>query len=199
MSINSSLFGLVLTSLLVAASGCATERPFVWAKDVPAAAAENQSLIHARDTILVHVQDQTTLSGEFVVREDGGYTHPALGNVYVDGKTPEQVAELIQLRLTNMVVNPRVTVSVARRGGARVNVVGEVKTPGPYELTRDRSVTAALAAAGWLTAFASSDRIFVVRAGEKDYRIRFSSRDLTSADPQTAQFRLRDGDVVVVE
>jgi protein involved in polysaccharide export with SLBB domain len=187
----------------VAATGCATERPFMWAHDVPAAAVapEAQPVVHPRDTLLVVVENQTAMSGEFAVREDGAYLHPTLGNIVVDGKTPAQVAELLQIRLTGVVVNPRVTVSIARRAPVRVNVVGEVKTPGTYELTRDRSVTAALAAAGWLTVFASSDRIFVVRSGEKDFRVRFKADELTSPDPTgvTAQFRLRDGDVVVVE
>jgi polysaccharide export outer membrane protein len=192
---------LALFAALLSPAGCATERPFIWARDVPAAvlAPQGEPVVHPRDTLLVLIQDQPTMSGEFVVREDGAYVHPAIGNVIVEGKTPVQVAELLQIRLTNVVVNPRVTVSISRRAPARVNVIGEVKTPGSYELTRDRSVTAALAAAGWLTVFASSDRIFVVRAGEKDFRIRFKAQELTAPDPQGTAFRLRDGDVVVVE
>ena len=185
----------------VGGGGCATERPFIWAKDVPPAllAPEGEPIIHARDTVMVHIMDQVALSGEFVVREDGAYMHPTLGYVFVEGKTPAQVAELLQIRLTNVVVNPRATVAISRRAPVRVNVIGEVKTPGSYELTRDRSVTAALAAAGWLTVFASKDRIFVVRSGEKDFRIRFKAEELLAPDPRTAQLRLRDGDVVVVE
>ncbi len=189
----------IATLLMLAVAGCATERPFIWARDLPAVAAEPEAVIHARDTIVVQVQDQAPLSGEFVLREDGGYLHPTLGNIFVEGKTPTQVAEFLQIRLTNVVINPRVMVSVARKAPARVNVVGEVKAPGPYELTRDRSVTAALAAAGWLTVFASSDRIFVVRVGERDLRIRFKAQELTGPEPRIAPFRLRDGDVVVAE
>jgi polysaccharide export outer membrane protein len=187
----------VLVTFIV--GGCATDRPFIWARDLPAVAVEPEAVVHARDTIVVQVQDQAPLSGEFVVREDGGYLHPTLGNVFVEGKTPVQVAELVQIRLTNVIVNPRVMVSITRKAPARVNVVGEVKAPGPYELTRDRSVTAALAAAGWLTPFASSDRIFVVRAGEREVRLRFKEQELTSPEPRIAPFRLRDGDVVVAE
>ncbi|MBC8132039.1 MAG: polysaccharide biosynthesis/export family protein [Deltaproteobacteria bacterium] len=191
----------VCVGLLMGAGGCATERPFVWVRDVPAAALAPAAdpIIHPRDSILVHVQDQIPLSGEYAVREDGAYVHPTLGNISVEGKTPAQVAEFLQIRLTNVIVNPRVTVSISRRAPARVNVVGEVKTPGSYELTRDRSVTAALAAAGWLTVFADDDRIFVVRPGDRETRIRFKARELTAPDPQSASFRLRDGDVVVVE
>jgi protein involved in polysaccharide export with SLBB domain len=80
-----------------------------------------------------------------------------------------------------------------------VSVIGELKAPGSYELSRDRSVAAALAAAGWLGDFAGKDRIYVLRRGPKDLSVRFRVADITNPGPSTARFRLRDGDVVVVE
>lgn len=190
----------VLTLALLIVGGCATERPFVWVQSLPAPTSEGGGgRIQPRDTILVVVRDQKEMSGQFVVRDDGAYLQPPLGNVVVEGRTPEEVAADLQVRLKDMVVNPQVTVSLVRVAPVKVSVVGEVKTPGTYELTRDRGVAAALAAAGWLTDFASQDRIFVVRAGNGVTRIRFRARDLTSAEPATARFRLHDGDVVDVE
>ena len=90
------------------------------------------------------------------------------------------------------------TVAISRLAPIKVNVVGEVKTPAAYELTRDRTVAAALAAAGWLTEYADRERIFVVRH-EGDMRIRFRAAEITSPDPAVARFRLSDGDVVVAE
>jgi polysaccharide biosynthesis/export protein len=178
---------------------CAMERPYVWFRDLPEAqaAAEAPGVIHPRDVLVVQVRDQAAMTGAFVVREDGGYLHPTVGNVVVVNRTPDQVAAELTARLAGIVVQPRVTVSIARSASARVNVVGEVRTPGAYELTRDRTVAAALASAGWLTDFASSERIFVVRNGEP--RIRFRARDLTTPESNSSRFHLRDGDVVVVE
>jgi polysaccharide export outer membrane protein len=193
------LAGCVFMTVAATAGGCATDRPFIWARDFRPAAEETQQVIRPRDAIIVHVQDQAALSGEFVVREDGAYLHPTIGNVEVAGKTPAQVAAQLQAQLTNLIVNARVAVSISRTASVRVNVVGEVKTPGIYELSRDRTVTAALAAAGWITDFAGKDRIFVVRAGATETRIRFHENELTAPEPRSTQLRLRDGDVVVVE
>jgi len=179
---------------------CATERPYVWFRDMPqaqAAAPEAPGVIRPRDLLVVHVRDQAAMTGEFVVREDGGYLQPTVGNVVVANRTPDQVAAELTARLAGIVVQPHVTVSIARSASVRVNVIGEVRTPGAYELTRDRTVAASLASAGWLTDFASSDRIFVVRNGEP--RIRFRARDLTTPESNSSRFHLRDGDVVVVE
>jgi polysaccharide export outer membrane protein len=175
--------------------GCA-EHPFVWVSDLPAA-AEPTGSISPRDVLFVLVRNQPALSGEFTVRDDGAYLHPTVGNVSVAGRTPDDVALELKTRLKDIVVAPEVSVAILKIAPIRVDVVGEVKTPGAYDLTRDRGVIAALAAAGWLTDFAHRDRIFVVRGTEK--RVRFQAAALTAAEAHAASFRLRDGDIVVVE
>ncbi len=187
---------VVLTSAMFA---CATERPFVWVQDLPPARVEPDDAVNPRDTIAVVILDQPTMSGEFVVHDDGAYLQPTLGNVPVQGRSPAEIATDLQRRLNGMIVNPRATVSIVHIAPIRVSVVGEVRTPGPYELNRDRTLAGALAAAGWLTDFAGKDRVFVVRHGGGETRVRFPVRDVTAPDSRSARFRLRDGDVVVVE
>jgi polysaccharide export outer membrane protein len=201
MPVRAWMAAAVIQLLQLVAIGCVAERPFVWVSDLPPAAAEAQAqaLIGVHDTIVVVVQNQPTLSGEFVVRDDGAYLQPMLGTTPVEGRAAGQIAAYLQGRLKDLVVNPQVSVSIARVAPVRVSVIGEVKTPGSYELSRDRGVIPALAAAGWLTDFAARDRVFVVRAGTDQPRIRFRVSELTAADAHAARFRLRDGDVVVVE
>jgi len=190
--------GPVFLLATVALVGCATEGPYVWAANLPPVADQSDGLIHPRDTVVVSVRDQAAMSGEFVVRDDGGVLLPTIGEVTVSGRTPESVRAELMLRAASLVVHPLVAVSIAKVAPIRVNVIGEVKTPASYELTRDRSVAAALAAAGWLTEFADRDRIFVVRRGG-DLRVRFRAREITTLDRAVARFRLSDGDVIIVE
>jgi polysaccharide export outer membrane protein len=192
-----ALLALALAAPPLTSAACVEQRPYVWVNDLPKANVEPVGAIEPRDTVLVIVKNQTALSGEFVVRDDGGYLQPTLGNIPVAGKTPEVVAAELAARLKDIIVLPEVTVAIVKVAAIRVDVVGEVKTPGAYELTRDRGVIAALAAAGWLTDFAHRDRIFVVRGG--DQRIRFQAAALTGAEAHAARFKLHDGDVVVVE
>ena len=195
------LLGLLIGLSGASASGCATtgDRAFVWAQDLPPTAVEGPGTIHPRDTLSVVVLDQPSMSGDFVVHDDGTYLQPPLGNLQVQGKTAAQVMTELQGRLKDMVVNARVNVSIVHVATIRVSVVGEVRTPGSYELNRDRSVAGALAAAGWLTDFAAKDRIFVVRQGANQPRVRFPLRDVTAPETRAGQFQLHDGDVVVVE
>ena len=189
---------MMAAALAACAVGCATEQPFVWVQSLPAP-DPSQPVIAPRDTLLVVVKNQTAMSGAFAVGDDGDYLQPTLGAVHVAGKTTGQIAGELRGRLGDLVVNPEVTVAVDKAAPIRVSVVGEVKTPGSYELTRDQGIVRALAAAGWLTDFADRDRIFVLRAGQAGPRIRFRTLDLTAAENHASCFRLHDGDTVVVE
>jgi polysaccharide export outer membrane protein len=80
-----------------------------------------------------------------------------------------------------------------------VSVLGEVARPGLQVLDRGAGLAQALAASGGLTPFAHKNRIFVLRTGEETARLRFTYQDITGASGQTRPFRLRTGDVVVVE
>lgn len=191
--------GWVAAAILSSLLGCATDRPFVWVQDTPPS-TEAQGVIGLRDTILVAVRNQPTLSGEFTVGDHGEYLQPTLGTITVAGRTTDDLVGDLQGRLKDLLVKPEVTVSIVKVATIRVNVVGEVRTPGSFELMRGRGVIAGLAAAGWLTEYANGDRIFVIRSdGGAVQRIRFRARDLTAAEPRATGFRLRDGDVVVVE
>ena len=190
---------VVALTLGTAALGCVTEHAFRWVQDLPVTPIDGTT-IEPRDTILVSVKNQAALSGEFLVGDRGEYSQPTLGTVSVGGKTTAAVVAELQTSLTGVLVKPEVTVSIVKIAPVRVNVVGEVKVPGTYELTRSRGVMSALATAGWLTEFANRDRIFVIRTdGTAAQRIRFRAAELTSAEPRAIGFRLQDGDVVVVE
>jgi protein involved in polysaccharide export with SLBB domain len=195
LRLGAALGALVLTS------ACPAQKPFVWVNDLPVAASAER-LIEPRDVLFVDVRGQKELSGEFPVRDDGSFNQPSVGSVRAAGLTTHQVAASLRQSLEGVIVNAQVNISISKPAPIKVNVVGQVKTPGSFELTRDRSVTAALAAAGWLNEFAGDDDVYVLRSGQQDpreARVRFRVRDLTSAEIHSIRFQLRDGDVVVAE
>jgi polysaccharide export outer membrane protein len=198
----STLVSTLAIALLASVLGGCAERPFVWATDLPVP-AEDRQLVEPRDSVLVVVKNQASLSGEFVVHDDGTYLQPTLGNIPVAGREPAVIASDLQSRLAGILANPEVSVSIVKSAPVRVSVVGEVRNPGSYELLREHTVVSALAFAGWFTDFARRDRVFVVRstalATAAQARIRFRASELTSAEPHAARFQLRDGDMIVVE
>jgi polysaccharide export outer membrane protein len=68
------------------------------------------------------------------------------------------------------------------------------------ELEAPATVVQAIAKAGGLSDFADRSRIFVVRAhADGTRRIRFTYQSLLDGDPAALSFRMRSGDVLVVE
>jgi polysaccharide export outer membrane protein len=189
--------------LLLAAplgSGCRTASPkgsFVWIDDYAAADQETPGyVIGPGDLISVRVYNQEGLSGRFKVREDGKISLPFLNDVQAAGLPPLALASRLQIQFKEYIQNPVVTVSLEERRPLEVSVIGEVGKPGLYRLEPSAGVLQALASAGGLGNFATPDRIFVLRTGA---RIRFTFQALTEAQPRAARFRLRNGDIVVVE
>ena len=98
----------------------------------------------------------------YVVRPDGKLDFPLIGEVDVDGKSVTQVREELTVRLTEYIKNPRVSVNISKWGTTRVYVLGEVKTPGLYELDKSRRVLDAIGKAGAYTKDAAKRNVFLI-------------------------------------
>ena len=185
-------------------SACAattSNAPFVWADQWPEPpAAAGEYVIGVGDALSVQVWEQEKMSASVRVRSDGKVSLPFLNDVPAAGLTPEALARDLEARLTPFIVTPRVLVAVNEAQPLSVSVLGQVGTPGLHGLSPGAGVAQALAAAGGLKDFAKKDRIFVLRSdGIQPLRIRMTWNDVTAGLGTAGRFRLRAGDVVVVE
>jgi len=151
------------------------------------------------DLLSVQVFNQDNMSGRMRVRSDGRISLPLMNDIEASGKPPARLATELESALKAVVLNPKVTVIVEESSPLSISVLGEVRSPGLYQLKRGAGLTELLASAGGLTTFAHKDRIFVVRNTPKSIRIRFTYDQLTKAFGPASSFVLRPGDVVVVE
>lgn len=185
---------------LAVAAGCATAPPYTWVDDLSAQAFEPAPYrINVGDLISVSVWNQANLSAEARVRPDGMVTLPLLGDIPVAGLTPPSCAAQVQRRLDGLVLEPKVTVSLREAKTPAVSVVGEVRQVGEYPLNGADNVVQILARAGGLTEFAQPDHIYVLRREPKPLRVRFTYNQLTQGIGRALSFRLRDGDILIVE
>jgi polysaccharide export outer membrane protein len=189
-----------LTLLLLGA--CATKGEFVWVDDLGGGAAIPESYrLRAGDRVHVQVWKQPDLTTDALVRPDGRITVRLVGDVAIAGLAPEDAATAIQRRLeaTEVVLDPKVSVSLVASRTAYVSVLGEVSSPGRFELLPDHTLLDLLSLAGGLTEFAQLDGIYVVRRDQPSPRVRFRWDDLRTAQGSALDYRLQDGDVIVVE
>jgi polysaccharide biosynthesis/export protein len=108
----------------------------------------SDTTIHPGDQLGVLVFGDPTLTLNVTVLPDGTIEYPLVGRVAVAGRTPVQAATKLAIALKTYVRHPQITVSIVALGQPDVLVLGDVKTPGKYQLRSGAKVTDAIAAAG---------------------------------------------------
>ena len=190
----------ILAAGVTFAAACSGPGKYVWVDDyAESGQVEKPYVIVPGDILQVRVFNQDQLSTRARVRSDGKITLPLLNDVTAIGLTPVELGKQLHDGLRSFVKDPLVTVSVEESGPPSVYVIGEVVKPGAYALDRASGVLSALVNAGGLTQDASTDRIFVLRQAPSAVRIRFSYEALVRLAGRAPAFRLRPGDIVVVE
>ena len=134
----------------------------------------------------------------YTVDEQGDINFPVLGKVAVKGRTRQEVAEYIRLRLIerDLVRDPIVTVEYVNLS---VNILGEVNRPGRIEITKDYfTIVDAIAQAGDLTIVGQRENVMVHREVDGEdytYFINLCDRQEMLNSPA---YYLQQNDVVYV-
>jgi polysaccharide export outer membrane protein len=137
---------------------------------VCAAAQQPESLlIGPGDLLHVQVFDTPELGQDARVTDTGELPLLLGGDVKVGALTPAEAGRSIEKALVDkhILLHPRVAVTVAEYATQKVSVLGEVKTPGAYDINTPRSVLDVLTLAGGLTELADR-KILIERKGTGD-------------------------------
>jgi polysaccharide export outer membrane protein len=122
----------------------------------------NDYIVGPQDVLMITVFDQQDLSGKYTVDADGSVSFPLIGRLRAGGRTLQQVEEALRTALADgFFRNPQVSVGVDEYRSQRVFVVGEVRAPGPYQLSGDMTLIEALARAGSTTEAAAGEAMIV--------------------------------------
>ena len=153
----------------------------------------------AEDIMLISVWKDEQLTREVVVRPDGMFSFPLIGDVQAEDRTVDQIRTDLVQRLTKYIPNANVSVAVNKVASYKVYVVGRVNKPGEYVIGHYADVLQALSLAGGLTPFAKENDIKVMRRvrGEQ-HAIPFRYGDMRKGRALEQNIVLQRGDVVMV-
>lgn len=151
------------------------------------------------DLLSISVWKEPELQRPALVRPDGSFSFPLVGEVDARGKTVPQINKIMSDRLAKYIADAVVTVSIQEIKGNKVYVIGQVNKPGEFIMNPSVDVMQALSMAGGTTPFASlGDIVILRRTATGKTALPFKYNDVVRGKRLEQNIDLQSGDVVVV-
>lgn len=158
--------------------------------------------IHPEDVLEIKVYEHPDLTTKAKVTARGDINFPLLGQVYVAGLTVNQLCGRIRDRLCDgYLVNPQVNVFIESYHPEQVFVMGAVKNPAAYTLSKEKPTTVleAISRAGGFTEEAAPNKTKIIRMNDgKGETIRIKITDITKKGDKSKDIPLKPDDIVFV-
>ncbi|MEY4094592.1 MAG: hypothetical protein RLZZ53_1791 [Acidobacteriota bacterium] len=120
-------------------------------------------VIGPSDVLAIKVFNEEGLTGKYTVDSDGSITFPLVGRFQVGNKTTRQIEEdLTKALQPEWLKSAQVSVEIASYRSRAIYVLGEVRTPGRYNIEGPMTLLEVIANAGSTTS-AASNTIIVQR------------------------------------
>jgi len=137
---------------------------------------------------------------DYLVANDGTIDFPIIGEIKVAGLTKKECEAMILEKIRPYLAETEKPIVTVRMSSYSIAVLGEVKTPGSFPVSREKiNVFEALAMAGDMTIYGVRDRVRLIREdakGNKEIQI----LDLTDANIiNSPYYYLQQNDIIYVE
>jgi polysaccharide biosynthesis/export protein len=163
------------------------------------ASAQEGYRFNAGDVLRISVWREEGLERELLIQPDGMISFPLANQIEARGRTAEELETEIARRLERFIPGPVVTVELIEPRGNVVYVIGEVNSPGAFQISSPTTVVQALSLAGGFTPFAGKGRIRIIRkAPGGETALDFDYNDVAAGRDLATNVELQAGDVVMV-
>jgi len=159
-------------------------------------------IIGPGDNINVFVWGNTELSTTVPVRPDGKITTPLVEDVQASGKTPTELARVMEKRLARYIRNPVVTVIVTNFVGRykeQVRIIGAAAKPQALAYRANMTLLDVMIAAGGLNEYAAGNSAHLFRQiGGKQQQYSLRIDDLLNNGDISANVDILPGDIIII-
>lgn len=161
--------------------------------------AQEAYRLNPGDMLTISVWNEEALQQEVMVLPDGTISFPLVGILEVANKTPAQIQDEIKQKLSRLIPDPEINLSVSAVGGNNFFIIGKVNSPGRFAMTSPTDVVQALSLAGGFTTYAQTGKIQILRRdGNKQKVIQFDYSKISDGKALETNILLRSGDTIVV-
>jgi polysaccharide export outer membrane protein len=165
------------------------------------AAAQTDYVIGPQDVLTITVFGEADFSGKYTVEQDGTFTFPQLGRIKAGGATLRGLEQDLKKQLADGYLrNPQVAVAVENYRSQKILILGEVRSPGEYQLTGEMTLLAALVRAGSTTPAAGHEALIVraKKSGEDSSDVLHVDLNELQGGNLALNLVLQDGDTINV-
>ena len=166
-------------------------RIFVFLLFLLASTGFGQKLNPGDGVRIVFLNITDIISGDYHIQVDGNLQLPFLGLLNTTNLEFPQIKKTIMQRYDSLYRDPELTVQPL----FRINILGEVRTPGYYYVTDVEKMTGILALAGGVTGSAATDEIYIIRDDEE---INLNVSEIVEKGNTAADLGLRSGDRIFI-
>jgi uncharacterized protein involved in exopolysaccharide biosynthesis/protein involved in polysaccharide export with SLBB domain len=136
----------------------------------------------------------------YLVNNDGTIDYPIIGVIKVGGLTKTECEAMILEKIRPYLAESEKPIVTVRMSSYSISVLGEVKTPGSFPVSREKiNIFEALAMAGDMTIYGIRDHVRLIRedaSGKKEIHM----LDLTDANViNSPYYYLQQNDIIYVE
>lgn len=137
----------------------------------------------------LNITDQIT--GDYFIQQDGNLQLPFIGLVKTTNIDFKTIRQTIFDKYSELYKDPALTIQPL----IRINILGEVRTPGYYYVTDIEKMTGILALAGGVTGAAATDDIYIIR---NDQEIQLKKSEVIEKGNTVADLGLQSGDRIFI-
>ena len=161
--------------------------------------AQESYHLNPGDILNISVWNEDALQQEVMVLPDGTISFPLVGIIEAADRTPAQVRDELKEKLSRLIPDPEINLTVSAVEGNNIFIIGKVNLPGRFAMIRPTDVVQALSLAGGFTTYAETDSIQILRrTGNKLKVINFDYSKIADGKALETNILLQSGDTIVV-
>ena len=161
--------------------------------------AQEPYRLNPGDILSISVWNEEALQQEVMVLPDGTISFPLVGFLQVANRTPEQIQQEIKKKLSKLIPDPEINLTVSAVAGNHIFIIGKVNRPGQLPMNRPTDVVQALSLAGGFTPYAKTEDIQILRrTGKSQKIIHFDYSKIAEGLALETNILLQSGDTIVV-
>lgn len=165
------------------------------------AALAQDYVLGERDVLTITVYEHSDLKTTARISGDGMITIPLIGQVAAANTSVNDLSEKIETLLADgYIVNPQVNIFVEDFRSRKATILGEVQSPGLYELKGHTSLLELISKAGGLTENAAGMAVIHRQqtANQKEQAIRINLHKLMEEEQASQNLQVIDGDNIFI-